>query len=380
MPGYRKSVPVDYISGRTRASKEQPASKEQQQEQQPEPHPEPQPEQPPEPQPEPQLVQQPEPQLEQQPEPQLEQHPAPHPEQQPEQQIVDLVDLVEDFLPPPPPELISSKMSSGGINLKKYNGSESPLIWLSTLQSWQDFHNLSDARTMAAMSFNMEGAAALWLQGLSGEDKTDFIKFKELFITRFGQKASDNKFFGTKQQPDENGDRYLERIEKLALGHNLPECSKVQVAMNGLHSKIKSKVLGKEPTTFMDLRHYVDLAKEELACCSDSDNINIVSVSKLCDEIVTKLQTDFKEKLEGVQQEVSAIAAKHPGKSQHQFKTFQKQHESQPFQPQQQQQFHLQQPYQPQQQHFHLQQQYQPQQQPFHLQQPYQSFQPQQQQ
>ncbi|XP_060067629.1 protein TonB-like [Ylistrum balloti] len=178
MPGYRKSVPVDYISGRTRASKEQPASREQQ----PEPHPEPQPEQPPEPQPEPQLEQQPEPQLVQQAEPQLKQHPAPHPEQQPEQQIVD---LVEDFLPPPPPELISSKMSSGGINLKKYNGSESPLIWLSTLQSWQDFHNLSDARTMAAMSFNMEGAAALWLQGLSGEDKTDFIKFKELFITRF---------------------------------------------------------------------------------------------------------------------------------------------------------------------------------------------------
>ncbi|XP_060071838.1 uncharacterized protein LOC132551677 [Ylistrum balloti] len=300
------------------------------------------------------------------------------PPQQQQQQLEDTEDLP---LPPPPPpvedHLLIPQMATGGINLKKYNGTDSPVIWLTNLESWQKFHNVPNERTLAAMSFNMEGPAALWLQGLPDTERTDFVKFKESFLHRFGQKTTDNKFFSLKQSSEEPAEKYLERAEKLALGHTIVESYKVQVAMNGLQPKLKSKVLGKEPKTFLDLRHAVDLAKEEIACTTDTDSVNMLSMTKLCDELVNKLQTQLVNQIQEVREEVSVIASKqHHNKTNYKQPSSQHQLQQPPTQPyvqQHQQPFSPHQAYQVQQ-PFSQQQAYQYQQ-PFP---PQQAFQPQQ--
>ena len=38
---------------------------------------------------------------------------------------------------------------AAGLNLPKYTGAESPVIWISKLEAWQAFHNYTDQRMMS---------------------------------------------------------------------------------------------------------------------------------------------------------------------------------------------------------------------------------------
>uniref|UniRef100_K1RL14 Uncharacterized protein n=1 Tax=Magallana gigas TaxID=29159 RepID=K1RL14_MAGGI len=39
-----------------------------------------------------------------------------------------------------------------GINLKKFDGSENIHLWIPVLENWQEFHNVSDAEALLAIS------------------------------------------------------------------------------------------------------------------------------------------------------------------------------------------------------------------------------------
>lgn len=48
-----------------------------------------------------------------------------------------------------------------GLNLPKFTGAESPVIWIAKLEAWQAFHNYNDARTMSMLPCVLDGALAL---------------------------------------------------------------------------------------------------------------------------------------------------------------------------------------------------------------------------
>lgn len=53
-----------------------------------------------------------------------------------------------------------------GFSLPKFNGSESPVIWLSKLDAWQKFHNYADQKILAMLPCALEGSASTWFQNL----------------------------------------------------------------------------------------------------------------------------------------------------------------------------------------------------------------------
>lgn len=175
-----------------------------------------------------------------------------------------------------------------GINLKIFNGSENVHLWITVLENWQKFHNVSDAEALLAIGCNFEGQAATWLQTLSPTQKNNLTTFKECLKSRFANKET-NSLLGLKQYPGEATNEYLSRAEKTSLGHDLPEIYKVQFTTNGLINSIKKGVISKEPKTFQELRHAVDLAKQELEC----DNKQDFDIQSLTSQIRETLKSEI---------------------------------------------------------------------------------------
>ena len=81
---------------------------------------------------------------------------------------------------------------------------------------------------MDAVGGSLEGAALAWYHCLPPSKKADVETFKQEFKERFHAPAGDVNFLPIKQQQVESTDRYVERAEKLALGHDLPDAYQVQ--------------------------------------------------------------------------------------------------------------------------------------------------------
>ncbi|XP_065921119.1 probable serine/threonine-protein kinase ifkA [Magallana gigas] len=166
-----------------------------------------------------------------------------------------------------------------GINLKKFSGSENVHLWLSHLDSWQKFHNVTDGAALLAIGCNLEGQAETWLQTLSPRQRNNLTEFKECLKNRFAPQETNFTLLSIRQQAGETADVYLSRAEKTALGHDLPEIYKVQFAIQGLENQVKAKVISKEPKTFQELRHAVSLAKAQLECNTTEDMNNLTLVA-----------------------------------------------------------------------------------------------------
>ena len=205
-----------------------------------------------------------------------------------------------------------------GVHLRKFDGTENALVWLSNLQCWTSYHNLSDDHVLQAIGCNLEGPAASWFLGLPDATKQSKEAFVEAFKTRFNSEQRSVSFINIRQLPDETTDKFVERAEKMAIGHNIPEDYKVQLTVNGLDAKFKQRIISKEPKTFQELRHALALAKAELECAIENPTANI-SVNEICAAVAAQLQQTIK-------QEVSAIASAHNiGSGPQQQPRFQKQ-------------------------------------------------------
>ena len=152
---------------------------------------------------------------------------------------------------------------ASGISLKKFDGSENVHVWLRMFENWQTFHNISDVDVLNAVGSNFEGQAATWLQTLTSTQTENLQIFKECLRNRFCATET-NTLLGLRQAHGESTSEYLSRAEKTSLGHELSENYKVQFAINRLHTQIKKYVVSKQPKTFQQLRHAVDVAIQEL--------------------------------------------------------------------------------------------------------------------
>ncbi|KAK3104775.1 hypothetical protein FSP39_009897 [Pinctada imbricata] len=203
-----------------------------------------------------------------------------------EQEIVEetQVEIIRDNRVPEP--VLETENMASGIALKKYSGTESPIIWLSQLEAWQNFHNISEERTLQAIAYSLEGGAASWWQTLPDEVKTTLSTFKTEFKKRFNSGSTDISIMSIKQFEAETAEEFLQRAERVALGHELPERYKVQLAVKGLKPDIRSRVLGKEPSTFSELRRCVQLAQAEIECLSHT-----------CASVTSVNEHDFQKEL-----------------------------------------------------------------------------------
>lgn len=97
---------------------------------------------------------------------------------------------------------IRNRLMATGINLKKFDGSENVHLWITVLENWQKFHNVSDSKALLAIGCNFEGQAATWLQTLSPAQKNNLTTFKDCLKSRFANKET-NSLLGLRQYPGE---------------------------------------------------------------------------------------------------------------------------------------------------------------------------------
>lgn len=149
----------------------------------------------------------------------------------------------------------------------KFNGSESPCIWLSKLTAWQKFNNLTDKAVLDYIPCLLEGSAGTWFQTLNPTQYQTLQAFKDLLSERYKPASYKMAMLGIRQESGETCEKYLERAERLALAHHdLDESYKVQFIANGLISNIRGRVLAREPQTFQALRRDISLVQLELGC------------------------------------------------------------------------------------------------------------------
>lgn len=149
----------------------------------------------------------------------------------------------------------------------KFNGSESPCIWLSKLTAWQKFNKLTYNAVLDYIPCLLEGSAGTWFQTLNPTQYQTLQAFKDLLSERYKPASYKMAMFGIRQESGETCEKYLERAERLALAHHdLDESYKVQFIANGLISNIRGRVLAREPQTFQALRRDISLVQLELGC------------------------------------------------------------------------------------------------------------------
>ncbi|XP_033728641.1 uncharacterized protein LOC117317810 [Pecten maximus] len=161
------------------------------------------------------------------------------------------------------------------IQIRRYDGTESPQIWYSSMEAWMKVQGYTESKMLSALPLILEGPAALWLQTQPQASTASLAAFKVAFFQRFGIKDNDMSFMSLKQDTTESALAFIERAEKTGLGAALPECYKVKAAVRGLSPNLRSRVIGKEPTSFLDLRKAVQLASEELDCFESQEVKNI---------------------------------------------------------------------------------------------------------
>lgn len=121
------------------------------------------------------------------------------------------------------------------IPLPKFDGTESPCIWLSKLSAWQKFNRLSDRAVLDYVPCLLDGSAGTWFQTLIPTLYPTLQDFMGLFTERFKPASHRVTMLQIKQEPGETCEKYLERAERLALAHHdLDEAYKVQFIANGL--------------------------------------------------------------------------------------------------------------------------------------------------
>ncbi|XP_069116722.1 LOW QUALITY PROTEIN: uncharacterized protein [Argopecten irradians] len=209
------------------------------------------------------------------------------------------------------------------IQIKKYDGTESPQIWFPSMEAWMKVQNYTEAKMLSALPLLFEGPAALWLQTQPQSAIASLAAFKVAFFDRFGIKDNDMTFMSIKQTITESALSFIERAEKTGLGAPLPECYKVKAAVKGLNSDLRARVIGKEPSTFLELRKAVQLASEELECVTDSPEVRSVNV------LAEKFAEMTRDLSETIFQQVNQLQQQKHQQQQHQQQQQQVQHQQQ---------------------------------------------------
>lgn len=190
-----------------------------------------------------------------------------------------------------------------GFSLPKFNGSESPVIWLSKLDAWQTFHNYADQKILAMLPCALEGSASTWFQTLQPPCNS-LTTFKKQLTDRFQPILYGMPLMGIRQDPSETMDQYLERAERISMIHDMAELYKVQAIASGLLPPWRGKVLSREPKSFPELRNTVSKVQVELSDLPQ--NLNHSSDHSLAN-LCTTLATQMTELTKSIKADISAL-------------------------------------------------------------------------
>ena len=150
-----------------------------------------------------------------------------------------------------------------------------PSSWWNMFESYKICHNMSDERAIASLTFHLIGQAKSWFTSLDAETRNDMNRLKAAFLARFPNKSTNNQIFHLQQGAQESGHEYITRVQQLAVSvDDISERAIVQLAINGMKSDIKYFVVGREPKSFEELRHSIELATS-VANCQAQNNVNV---------------------------------------------------------------------------------------------------------
>lgn len=190
-----------------------------------------------------------------------------------------------------------------GFSFPKFNGSESPVIWLSKLDAWQQFHNYADQKILAMLPCALEGSASTWFQTLQPPCNS-LTAFKKQLTDRFQPILYGMPLMGIRQDTSETMDQYLERAEKISMIHDMAELYKVQAIASGLLPPWRGKVLSREPKSFQELRNTISKVQVELSDLPQ--NLNHSSDHSLA-HLCTTLATQMTELTKSIKADISAL-------------------------------------------------------------------------
>ncbi|XP_062585333.1 uncharacterized protein LOC134246997 [Saccostrea cucullata] len=192
-----------------------------------------------------------------------------------------------------------------GFSLPKFNGSETPVIWISKIDAWQKFNNYNDQKILDLLPCALEGSASTWYQTMP--PCNSLATFKQQLTERFQPIMYGMPLMGIRQDTSETLDQYLERAERIDMIHDIAEHYKVQATASGLLPPWRGKVLAREPKTFQELRNAVSKTQVELSDTQPQSapqtSTSEASLANLC----TVLATQMTELTKNIKAEISAL-------------------------------------------------------------------------
>lgn len=148
------------------------------------------------------------------------------------------------------------------------------------------------------------GSTSTWFQTLQPPCASVTV-FRTLLQERFHPTTYGVPLMGIRQEMDETTNTYIERAERIGLGHPIDEQYKVQATASGLLEMWRNKVLAREPNTFQERRTVI--GKVKLETSTPATYYRHCGMANLCGMLMIKMRklTDHLES------EVSALRAEH---------------------------------------------------------------------
>jgi len=235
-----------------------------------------------------------------------------------------LGNLVSGTIEQDPTEIVEIFEMASAVQLIKFSDETScvPSQWWKLFDAYKICGKLNDEQAVASLQFHFQGQASLWLNSLEGETRNNLQNLKTAFLNRFSNRKTNNLLFKLKQHDSESGQQYLTRIQQLAIGaEELPESAIIELVINGMKQDIKLLVIAREPKSFNELRHSVEIAKnvndsktsynqiQESNCSHNIHNVgsNVVNpsasfdINTFCSTLTDTLKTVVRQEVMALQ-------------------------------------------------------------------------------
>jgi hypothetical protein len=174
-----------------------------------------------------------------------------------------------------------SSLSSVGIKLEKYSGTESenPEEWLRKFDTYTDFHGWKDGKKYSAFQLMLGGIADLWYKTLAEDVRKDFEEVRKLFQTKFERKTPTwvevEGLMSQKQGIDETVDKYIMRLKTYAAELHLQQETYMTAFIRGLRPEIQESVANHNPKTAEETEEWAKVAEKLTSGKRNRQNQNV---------------------------------------------------------------------------------------------------------
>lgn len=148
------------------------------------------------------------------------------------------------------------------------------------------------------------GSTSTWFQTLQ-PPCASLTVFSTLLKERFHPTTYGVPLMGIRQEMDETTNTYIERAERIGLGHPIDEQYKVQATASGLLEMWRNKVLAREPNTFQERRTVI--GKVKLETSTPATYYRHCGMENLCGMLMIKMR----KLTDDLESKVSALRAEH---------------------------------------------------------------------